>query len=255
MTRAASGADGPTALLAEDEPILRAELESRLASLWPELRLVGSAANGVEALTMIDRHRPQIAFLDIAMPGLTGLEVARQIAGRCHIVFITAYDAYAVAAFEQGAIDYVLKPYDNGRLALALRRVRERLEASPAPLDLVLQQLAEASRPRDYLRWIKASRGNDVDLIMVGDVSYFQAETKYTTVYTTDREALIRRPIKELAAELDPNSFWQIHRSTIVNVEAIETVTRGLSGIRVKLRNRPERLPVSDVHRHLFKHM
>jgi DNA-binding LytR/AlgR family response regulator len=246
---------GATALIAEDEPILRADLEARLATLWPELKIVGAAGNGVEALDLIQRRRPQVVFLDIEMPGLNGLEIARQIKGDIHIVFITAYDAHAVAAFEQGAIDYVLKPYDNGRLSLALKRVRERLATTPAPMQDLLRELALASRAKDYLRWIKASRGSEVDLIMVGDVSYFQAEAKYTTVYTATREAIIRASIKELVNDLDPSRFWQIHRSTIVNVEAIETVTRGISGVRVKLRSRPERLPVSDAHRHLFKHM
>lgn len=245
----------PTAVIAEDEPILRADLQERLAMLWPELRIVGAAGNGVEALSLAERHKPQILFLDIEMPGLNGLEVAQQLTGRAHVVFITAYDAHAVQAFEQGAIDYVLKPYDNGRLSIALRRLRDRLASAPPPMDDLLRELALASRPKDYLRWIKASRGSEVDLIMVGEIAYFQAEAKYTTVYTAAREAIIRSSIKELASELDPNQFWQIHRSTIVNVEAIESVTRSLSGIKVKLRARPERLPVSDAHRHLFKHM
>ena len=251
MTRAAV----PTALIAEDEPILRTDLQDRLAILWPELRIVGAAGNGVEAVAMAERHKPQILFLDIEMPGLNGLEVAQQLGGRAHVVFITAYDAHAVQAFEQGAIDYVLKPYDNGRLSIALKRVRDRLASEPPPLDDLLRELTLASRPKEYLRWIKASRGSEVDLIMVSEIAYFQAEAKYTSVYTATREAIIRSSIKELASELDPNLFWQIHRSTIVNVEAIESVTRSLSGIRVKLRARPERLPVSDAHRHLFKHM
>jgi DNA-binding LytR/AlgR family response regulator len=246
---------GPTALIAEDEPILRADLKERLATLWPELRIVGIASNGVEAISLAERLKPQILFLDIEMPGLNGLEVAQQLADRAHVVFITAYDAHAVQAFEQGAIDYVLKPYDNGRLSLALRRVRDRLVTAPLPMDDLLRELALASRPKDYLRWIKASRGSEIDLIMVGEIAYFQAEAKYTTVCTATREAIIRSSIKELASELDPNLFWQIHRATIVNVEAIESVTRSLSGIKVKLRARPERLAVSDAHRHLFKHM
>ena len=243
------------ALVAEDEPILRADFESRLKLLWSEVRVVASAGNGVEALQLFQRHRPRIAFLDIEMPGLTGVEVAQQIAGDSHIVFITAYDNHAVTAFEQGAIDYVLKPYDNARLATAFRRLQQRLDTAPPPMGDLMRELAKATKPKEYLRWIKASRGHEVDLIMAGEVSYFQAEAKYTTVYTVMREGLIRTPIKELAEELDPASFWQIHRSTIVNVEQIETVSRGLSGIKVKMRGRQERLPVSDAHRHLFKHM
>jgi len=245
----------PSAVIAEDEPILRADLRSRLAKLWPELRLAGAAANGIEALALYDAHRPDVAFLDIEMPGLNGLEVARQLSGRCHVVFITAYDAHALAAFDQGAVDYVLKPYDDGRLALTLRRLRERLALAPPPLDELMRELALVARPKEYLRWIKASHGANVDLIMVGDVQYFQADAKYTSVYTLSKEALIRRSIKELASELDPNGFWQIHRSTIINVEAIESVSRSLAGVSVKLRSRPTRLAVSESYRHIFKHM
>lgn len=244
-----------TAVLAEDEPVLRADLQSRLATLWPDLKVAGAAAGGVEALDLFDAHQPDIVFLDIEMPGLDGLEVARQVAGRCHVVFLTAYDAHAIAAFDAGAVDYVLKPYDNARLAQALRRVKERLNAAPPSMETLLQQLALEARPREYLRWIKASRGAEVDLITVGDVVLFEAEAKYVTVFTDRREAIIRRSIKELVAELDPNAFWQIHRSTVVNVAAIESVTRGLSGVSVKMRSRPSRYPVSEAYRHLFKHM
>jgi DNA-binding LytR/AlgR family response regulator len=219
------------------------------------LRIVGVASNGVEAVALAERLSPQILFLDIEMPGLNGLEVAQQIGDRAHIVFITAYDAHAVRAFEQGAIDYVLKPYNNGRLALALKRLRDRLADGPPPIADLLRELTLAARPKEYLRWLKASRGSEVDLVMVNEIAYLQAEAKYTTVYTALKEAIIRTSIKELASELDPSQFWQIHRSTIVNVEAIESVTRNLSGISVKLRARPERLPVSSAHRHLFKHM
>jgi len=250
-----TGERAPKALIAEDEPILRADLQSRLKALWPELKIVGAAANGVEALAMFDIHRPAILFLDIEMPGLDGLQVAQQLSGRCHIVFITAYDSHAVAAFESGAIDYVLKPYDNSRLVLALRRLKERLVTAPTSMEELIQQFALNNKPKEYLRWIKASRGAEVDLILVQEVAYFQAEAKYTTVFTERRESIIRRSIKDLASELDPNAFWQIHRSTIVNVEAIESVTKGIDGVSVKLRRRPTRLPVSEAYRHLFRHM
>ena len=243
------------ALIAEDEPVLRADLQARLSALWPELRIAGVAANGIEALAMFDVHQPQVLFLDIEMPGIDGLQVAQQVSGQCHIVFITAYDSPAIAAFEAGAIDYVLKPYDDHRLATALRRLKERLASSPMSMEELIQQLALNARPKEYLRWIKASRGSEVDLIMVQDVAFFQAEDKYTTVFTAGREAVIRRSIKELATELDPNAFWQIHRSTIVNIEAIESVTKSIAGVSVKLRSRPTRLPVSEAFRHLFKHM
>jgi DNA-binding LytR/AlgR family response regulator len=244
-----------SAVIAEDEPILRADLQSRLKLLWPELQLVGQAANGIEALRLFDLQHPDVLFLDIEMPGISGLQIAQQLCGRCHIVFITAYDSYAVKAFDQGAIDYVLKPYDNTRLTLATQRVKQRLTAVPPPMDDLLREMLLAVRPKEYLRWIKASRGTEVDLIIVGDVCYFQADMKYTCVYTATRESHIRRSIKELAAELDPNTFWQIHRSTIVNVEAIQSVSRSFSEVSVRLRSRSEYLPVSNAYKHLFRQM
>jgi DNA-binding LytR/AlgR family response regulator len=245
-----------TAVIAEDEPVLRDQLKALLGALWPRLHIAATAANGIEALAMYDLHRPQVMFLDIQMPGLNGLQVAEQLADRCHVVFLTAYDAYAVAAFEHGAVDYVLKPYDAARLSSALRRVQDRLGAGQPPLGDLLRDLAAAARPRPYLTWIKASRGSDVDLIMVGEVCSFRSDTKYTSVFTESREALIRASIKELIADLDPARFWQIHRSTIVNVEAIASVTRNIAGATVlTLKARPERLSVSEAHRKLFKHM
>ena len=244
-----------TGLIAEDEDVLRAELRSHLASLWPELDVVAEAANGIEALRALDRHAPQVAFLDIEMPGLTGLDVARQIQGRCHVVFVTAYDAHAIAAFEQGAIDYVLKPYEGARLALAVRRVQDRLRSTPLPLDGLLRELARVPS-REYLRWINASQGQEVRLITVDEVCYFQSDTKYTRVVTASGEALIRRSLKELLDELDPHCFWQIHRATVVNASAIAGVSRDFRGrVSVKLKARPERLPVSDAHVHLFRQM
>jgi DNA-binding LytR/AlgR family response regulator len=243
-------------VIAEDEPVLREQLQALLGALWPRLHVVAIASSGAEALAMYDLHRPDVMFLDIQMPGLTGLQVAQQVAGRCHVVFLTAYDSYAVAAFEHGAVDYVLKPYDSARLGAALRRVQDRLGSTPVPLADLLAELSTAARPKPYLTWIKASRGQNVDLIMVGDVCYFRSDTKYTSVFTADAEALIRASIKELIADLDPTRFWQIHRSTIVNVEAIASVTRNLAGATVlKLKARPERLAVSEAHRALFKHM
>jgi DNA-binding LytR/AlgR family response regulator len=243
------------AIIAEDEPVLRSDLQARLGRLWPDLKIVACAEDGVEALALFDALKPAVVFLDIEMPGLDGLQVAQQLSGRCQIVFITAYDSHAIAAFEAGAVDYVLKPYDNARLTVALRRVKERLQTAPASMEDLIAQLGISNRPREYLRWIKASRGNEVDLIMVQDVAYFQAEAKYTTVFTNGKEAIIRRSIKDLAGELDPNAFWQIHRSTIVNVEMIESVNKGLAGVTVKLRSRPTRLAVSEAYRHLFRHM
>jgi DNA-binding LytR/AlgR family response regulator len=236
--------------------VLREELRSHLAALWPELQIVGEAGNGFQALQLLDRLTPDIVFLDIQMPGLTGLEVARQVAQRCHVVFVTAYDAHAVAAFEQGAVDYVLKPYAVERLALATQRLRRRIGSAPPPLDALLRELAAIAPERKHLRWINASRGNEVTLITVDEILYFQADTKYTRVVTRDQEALIRRPLKELQDELDPACFWPIHRSTIVNANAIAGVTRDLRGrILVKLKARAEKLAVSEAHEHLFKQM
>jgi DNA-binding LytR/AlgR family response regulator len=246
----------PTALIAEDEVVLRSELRSHLAALWPELRIVGEASNGFEALHLLDLLSPNLVFLDIQMPGLTGLEVARQAGSRCHVVFVTAYDAHAVAAFEQGAVDYVLKPYSAQRLALAVQRLRQRIDSDPAPLDSLLRELASIAPAKKHLRWINASRGQEVALITVDEVVYFQADTKYTRVVTQGGEALIRRPLKELQEELDPACFWPIHRSTIVNANAIAGVTRDFRGrIQVRLKSRSEKLAVSEAHEHLFRQM
>ena len=246
-----------TALVAEDEAVLRDELCAHLAALWPELRIVARAANGLEALQLMDRHRPDVLFLDIQMPGLTGIEVARQAERRMHIVFVTAYDAHAVAAFERGAVDYVLKPYSAARLAESVRRVKERLGRAPPALDEVLRELAAAAQPREHLRWINASSGTEVKVITVDEVCYFQSDSKYTLVMTTDGgEALIRRPLKELTEQLDPAQFWQVHRSTIVNANAIAGVSRDFRGrVHLKLKARRETLPVSEQHEHLFRQM
>jgi DNA-binding LytR/AlgR family response regulator len=246
----------PTAIVAEDEVVLRDELRARLTALWPELEVVALAGNGIEALQLIERHRPEVVFLDIEMPGLTGLEVARECEGRAHVIFVTAYDAHAIAAFEQGAIDYVLKPFDVARLATAVRRTKERLASAPPALGHVLRELAQAAPALRHLQWINASQGQEVRLITVGEVLYFQADTKYTRVVLADSEALIRTPLKELLEELDPNCFWPIHRSTIVNANAIAGVSRDFRGrVSVRLKSRSERLPVSEAHEHLFRQM
>jgi DNA-binding LytR/AlgR family response regulator len=245
-----------TAVLAEDEPALREEMAARLQHLWPELQIVASVGSGVEALAAFQQHQPRIMFLDIQMPGLTGLEVARQVAERCHLVFITAYDAHAVSAFENGAVDYLLKPYDVERLVQTIRRLQQRLVAPPPALTGLLNELAAAVQPRAYLNWIRASQGHEVKLITVRDVCYFRADTKYTSVVTATEEYIIRRSIKDLAAELDPAQFLQIHRATIINLEAISSISRNIAGeMSVRLKARPERLAVSETNRHLFRHM
>ena len=247
----------PTAILAEDEPLLRQELRQTLESLWPELDIRGEAADGPSALRAIESHSPDIAFLDIEMPGENGLEVARRVNGRCHVVFVTAYDKYAVAAFEQQAADYILKPYSRDRLAASVLRLKERMQSVPAKLDGILEALAKRpAEAHEYMRWITASQGQKVRFVTVDRVCYFQADNKYTMVMTPDSELLIRRAIKELHEQLDPEKFWQIHRSTIVNVNEIADVTRDLHGhMRVHLRQRKETLSVSESYTHLFRQM
>jgi len=247
----------PTAILAEDEVPLRAELADMLAEQWPELAIVAEAGDGQAALAALEQHRPQILFLDIEMPGMTGLEVARRVNGRCHVVFVTAYDKYAVAAFEQGAVDYVMKPFSEVRLAATIARLKQRLAGPPADLDGLLQSLASRlERRTDYLRWITASQGDALRLITVDEIVYFRADHKYTLVVTADSEALIRRPLKSLAEDVDPDAFWQIHRSALVNVREIAGVTRDFRGhLTVALKHRKETLPVGESYVHLFKQM
>ncbi len=247
----------PTAIIAEDEPVLRDQLQDLLGTAWPELKIVASAADGLQAIKALEHYAPDVLFLDIQMPGRTGLEVARKASNRHHVVFVTAYNQYAVTAFEEGAVDYVMKPISAERLATACARVKSRLNAAPANLENLLRSLAKITAPaHSYLRWINASMGTDVKLITVDEVCYFQSDTKYTRVVTQSGESLIRKPLKELLEQLDPNLFWQIHRSTIVNVNAVGAVSRDLTGrLIVKLKNRKETLQVSKLYSHLFRQM
>lgn len=245
------------AVIAEDEPVLRGELRDTLARIWPELVVCAEAEDGFQALQALAAHTPDVLFLDIEMPGLSGLEVAKQASGKCHVAFVTAYDKYAVAAFEQGAVDYVMKPFSPARLATTVARLKEKMDRAPADLDGLLRSLADAAKgAKEYLRWITASQGNDLRLITVEEICYFEADNKYTLVVTAQQESLIRRPIKELIDELDPHVFWQIHRGTVVNANAIAGVARSIDGhLRVKLKQRSETLAVSEPYRHLFKQM
>jgi DNA-binding LytR/AlgR family response regulator len=247
----------PRAIIAEDEPVLRTGLKALLATVWPELDVVGVAKDGLQATQLLDRHQPEVLFLDIQMPGRSGLEVAEAASGRCHVVFVTAYNQYAVAAFEQGAVDYVMKPFDADRLRKACIRVKERLSAAPANLDRLLERLADVTaKQRAYLRWINVAIGAKVRLVTVEEICYLQADAKYTRLITADNEALIRTPLKELLEELDPVVFWQIHRSTIVNVNAIAEVARDRRGhLTLHLKARKESLPVSQPYAHLFRQM
>jgi DNA-binding LytR/AlgR family response regulator len=247
----------PTAVLAEDEPLLADELGDMLQALWPQLRIVARVSDGVAALNAIEAYQPDVAFLDIHMPLLTGIEAARQIAGRCHVAFITSYDEHALEAFEAGAMDYVLKPPTPARLATTIQRLKARLQQPPVDLRQALRDLVERApgTPR-YLQWINASRGAAVRLITVEEILYFKSDQKYTLVVTPDTEALIKKTIKDLAAELDPTMFWQVHRSTVVNVHAIDSVIRDDRGnLALRLKQRPEKLQVSEAYHHLFRQM
>lgn len=251
-------------VIAEDEPLLRQSLSEQLERAWPALEIVAECEDGAEALEAIAEHRPEVAFLDIRMPGLTGLEVAAgaaEASPATEVVFVTAYDQYAVDAFERGAVDYLLKPIAPERLAATVRRIQARL-AGGAPSNEALAallrefdagRLAAAPTP---LTWITASAGRETRLIMVDDVLYFRADNKYTTVMTAEGEALMRKPIRELLAELDPAVFKQIHRSTIVNLKAVASVVRDDTGKgTLRLRQRPETLLVSQPFMTLFRHM
>ncbi len=248
----------PTAIIAEDEAILRAQLEQKLAKLWPELEVVASVEDGAAALEALEDRVPDFMFLDIQMPEMTGVEVARHVAGRCHVVFVTAYDQYAIQAFETGAVDYLLKPATDERLAVTIERLKAKLATAPADLRAVLERISAqvGGGKRERLQWIKATVGQNLRLIPVADVLYFQSDEKYTRVVTADSEALIKTPIRELLDGLDPDAFWQIHRSTIVNAGAIASVTRDFRGqAHVRIKGREESLVVSRVYSHLFKQM
>ena len=254
-----------TALIADDEPLLRASLRRQLAECWPELLVVAEARNGLEALELFERHLPAVCFLDVHMPGLSGVDVASQIGRRAHLVFVTAYDQYAVRAFEQGALDYLVKPVQLARLAGTVTRLRERMAAAgPGALnETLLQQLAAylhaAPEPAPApLRWLRASVGAAVRLIPVEDVDYLKSDDKYTLVAWRDggtpAEALLRNTLKELLVQLDPQQFQQIHRAVVVNLHAVRQVVRGAhETAEVSLKHRPEVLPVSRSFLHLFK--
>ncbi len=251
-------------VIAEDEELLRNALMQQLGQAWPELRVVAQCEDGASALEAIAKHRPDVAFLDIRMPGLTGIEVAAalgQVSPRTQVVFVTAYDQYAIDAFEQGAVDYLLKPVAADRLQATVQRLQARAAGGrpdPATLDALLQQLAR--RPAETapppLAWITASSGRETRLIMLDDVAYFRADSKYTVVVTAEGESLLRTPLKELLAVLDPRQFRQIHRSVIVNLKAVASVVRDDSGKgELRLRGGTATLPVSAPYMALFRGM
>ena len=272
----------PRALIADDERLLREQLRARLAEVWPELQIVAEAKNGIEAVQLTEEHHPELVFLDIRMPGMTGVEAARAIAQLptdddtpdawpgCEIVFITAYDQYAIEAFEQGVVDYVLKPAERERLLVTVERIKKRLaqrrssdaesdhDAPPAGMQQLLQKLATRMDPAKAptLRWIQATVGQNIQMIPVEEVLFFISDEKYTRVQTATVEALIRKPIKELIDELDADLFWQVHRSTLVNTKYIAGVSRDLRGRQlVAVKGHPEKLEVSRSFTGLFKGM
>ncbi len=252
----------PEAIIADDEPQLRSYLKLRLKEAWPDLCITGEAKNGLEAIELIDTLNPDIAFLDIKMPGLSGIEVAQKMIGRCRVVFITAYDHYAVEAFESEAVDYLLKPVVKERLEQTVERLKKQISTPPAPqgeladmMDRLMMHI-QVPTPKDYLKWINVQHRDTIRLIPVDDILYFKSSEKYTTLLSTAGEALISKPIKDLVEELDPDAFWQIHRSTIVNVRCIAEVSRSLTGRYViRLKGTDDLLTVSRTYAHRFKQM
>lgn len=256
----------PTALIADDEPLLRKALVRMLAKVWPELEVIAQARNGREALEQFEKLMPDICFLDVHMPGISGIEAARQIGSRAHLVFVTAHDQYAVQAFKQGALDYLIKPLEDARLADTVARLQERLRTTqPVPeIEVLLEQLAahlkieNAAAP---LRWIRVSVGRTLRLISVDDIDFLRSDQKYTMVAFRDDlgkpgEALIRTTMKELVAQLDATRFVRVHRSAVVNLHAISHVTRGSNETaKIYLKGRAQELPVSRAYLHLFRQM
>lgn len=256
----------PTAMIADDEPLLREALTKQLKQVWPELEIVAQARNGREAVELFYLHKPNVCFLDVHMPGISGIEAAKQIGQNSHLVFVTAYDQYAIQAFEQGVLDYLVKPVDQSRLLETVSRLQQRLSSTlPPEVDTInlLQQLAHSLQGQDAstpLRWLKVQSGKTLRLISVDDIDFFRADHKYTLVAWKDSgkpaEALIRTPLKELVTQLDVNKFKQIHRSVLVNLHAISHIMHGDNETaQVYIKNRDDVLPVSRSYLHLFKQM
>ena len=255
----------PTALIADDEPLLRKSLERMLAEAWPELQVVAEARNGREAIELFEAHKPDICFLDVHMPGLSGVEAARAIGRGAHLVFVTAFDKYALQAFEHGVLDYLVKPVEPKRLAEAVARLKDRMrERQPAQdMEALLEQLAERLGGKEAgkrLRWLHVSIGQALRLVAVEDVDFLRSDEKYTRVaWRADGkpvDGLVRTPLKELSAQLDPSRFVQVHRSVVVNLSAISHVKRDLNETAlIHLKGREEVLPVSRTYLHLFQQM
>lgn len=245
----------PGAVIAEDEPLIRRQIRDMLAQLWPELAILAEVGDGIEALSALEHFRPRVLFLDIQMPGLGGLEVAQRLDGRAHVVFITAFDRYAVTAFERGALDYVLKPVSLSRMQLTVERLRSRLSEPPADLAHIAELLKElAPAETKYLKWLTVPHGAELRVVAVAEISYLRADQKYTTVVTPHGSYLATSSLRQMMEKLDPQVFWQIHRSVVVNVGAIDRIYRSFRGaLEVKVKSRDELLPVSAAHAHLFR--
>jgi len=249
----------PTAVLIEDEALPRQRLREGLAELWPQLQLLAEVEDGERGLALVLELRPDIVFVDIRLPSLDGLQLARRIKGLCHVVFVTAYDAHALAAFDQGAVDYLLKPLSTERLQETLVRLQQRLQLPPAELARWLRQwtppVLPAAAPAAPLRWLQASQGERLHLVMVADVSHFRSDNKYTCAVTADGEFLLRLSLRELLGQLDPEQFWQIHRAVVINLAQVSRVERHLGGMDVLLKDGHTRLQVSQSFQPRFKPM
>ncbi len=242
------------AIIADDEPHLAQDIKRRLARLWPELEICAVLQDGMTASAALQVHEPDFAFLDIRMPGMNGLDVARKAPDSCRIVFVTAFDDHAVKAFEQAAADYLLKPVSDERLEHCVDRLKKRTHAKQDELLAKLGRLLE--KKPTHLRWIRAQVGQNVHMVAVDEVNYFKSADKYTVAVTKDCEFLLRTPLRELLAQIDPAEFWQVHRSIVVNVRQIASAHHKLMGrVTLELRERPEKLDVSRSYAHLFRQM
>jgi DNA-binding LytR/AlgR family response regulator len=244
------------AIVADDEQHLAEDLRRRLVQLWPELQIVAVLHDGISAAQALEELKPDIAFLDIRMPGQSGLDAASAAAANCRVVFVTAFDDHAVQAFEQAAVDYLLKPVSDERLARCVDRLQQRSSATPDALLLRLQQLLATQNKPEFLRWLRIQVGQSVRMVAVEEVCYFQSADKYTTVLTRDAELLLRTPLKDLISQLDPDAFWQVHRGTLVNAKQIVLAHHDLLGkLTLTLRDRTEKVAVSRSYAHLFRQM
>lgn len=251
----------PTAIIVDDEAAVLSHLQKMLAACWPELRVIDTAQNGREAIAKIGAQVPDIVFLDIKMPGMTGLDVARELSKQVHLVFVTAFDEFAIDAFEHAATDYLLKPVEQDRLTETVARLKDNIEHSssvdPATLNNLLQKLGEpASASQEWLQWLRVGHGDQVELIGTNDVVYLQSDHKYTGVFTAHREYVVRAPLAELEQQLDPAQFWRIHRGIIVAVKEIKSAKKDMRGrYTLSLRSRPEPVRSSAAYKHLFAQM